>query len=63
MIVRYNIQGKEKFVPKIRFRFLEWVDNLGVYSLTKDPRVAARFSTKERAKTAIKQYKAKKIWQ
>ena len=63
MIIKYDIQGKEKFVPKVRFKFLEWVANIGVYTLTKDPRKAERFSTRERAKKAIKQYKAKKIWQ
>jgi hypothetical protein len=57
MILKYNVQRKDKFVPKIRGRYLEWVGNLEVYFLTKDPGKASRFSTKDKAKKAIKEYR------
>lgn len=63
MIVKYNIQGKDSFVPKVRGKFLEWVANLGVHVRTNDPHQAERFSTKEKAKNAIKRYRSKKIFQ
>lgn len=57
MIWRYRVQGKVKYVPRFLWWYFEYVYNLGIYRLTRDPHVATRFSSKLKARKAIKWYK------
>lgn len=60
MILKFKVNSekglKTVYVPKVRGRYIEWVSNLGIYVRTKNPHKATRFSTKEKARKAVKEY-------
>ena len=57
MIREYRTQTGVKYAPKHFGRWLECVANLGIYRRTNNPHVATTFSSREKAKNAIKWYK------
>ena len=49
-------EPKSVYVPRVFGFYLEWVANLSIYRLTRDPHVATKLGTKAKAKTARKEF-------
>ena len=47
---------KDKYVPRVLGFYLEYIPNLGIYRLTRNPHIATSLSTKAKARAVRREF-------